>query len=74
MNAMEARMLAFASPEILEAEASLEALGWHDGALAELVVETGPNGRADIPIASGRFAWRQVLLSDGAVGRLTVSL
>jgi transcriptional regulator with XRE-family HTH domain len=67
-------MLAFASDDILRAEQSLDHLGWRDGRLCELEVETGANDRPDVPILSGRFVWQQVLLSDGSVARLTIGL
>jgi DNA-binding XRE family transcriptional regulator len=69
-----ANMLAFASPEILAAEAGLAELGWFEGRLPELIVETGGNGSKAVPIAPGRFVWRQIMLSDGSVARLTVTL
>ena len=67
-------MIAYASPEILEAEAGLVDLGWFEGRVTELVVETGPNGRSDIPIQTGRFRWSQVQLGDGATARLVVAV
>lgn len=67
-------MLAFGSDEILAADAGLRDLGWYDGQLCELEVQTGANRSRDVPIAPGRFVWRQVLLSDGAVARLTTAL
>jgi transcriptional regulator with XRE-family HTH domain len=67
-------MLAFASEDILRTEQGLEGLGWHEGRLGALEVETGANGRPDVPIGAGRFVWQQVLLSDGAVARLTIAL
>jgi len=67
-------MLAFASEDILQMERRLDDLGWRDGRLCELEVETRANGRPDVPIEPGRFVWQQVLLSDGSVGRLTIGL
>lgn len=67
-------MLRFASPEIAEAEGRLRDLGWFEGDVGELVVETGANHSQQVPIAPGRFLWQQVLLGDGGVGRLTVQL
>ncbi len=67
-------MLVFASPEILVAESGLDAMGWHEGGLASLVVETGINGSDIVPIVPSRILWERVMLEDGTAGRLATTL
>nr|WP_249122864.1 MULTISPECIES: helix-turn-helix transcriptional regulator [unclassified Bradyrhizobium] len=67
-------LLRYASPDILIAEASLAARGWHDGELAELIVETGPNADPVIPIRASRVLWERIALADGSAGRLVTTL
>ncbi|HXV29254.1 MAG TPA: helix-turn-helix transcriptional regulator [Sinorhizobium sp.] len=69
-----AAMFRYASPEIQQAESTLQDLGWHDGRMASLVVETGSNGREDVPIVAGRVLWERIPLADGAMGRLVTTL
>ncbi|WP_026619540.1 transcriptional regulator with XRE-family HTH domain [Ensifer sp. WSM1721] len=69
-----APMFRYASEEIQKAEGDLDELGWHDGRVASLVVETGPNGRADVPIVAGRVLWERIPLADGTTGRLVTTL
>jgi hypothetical protein len=42
--------------------------------LAFLAVETGPNGRDDVPISAGRVLWERIPLADGAMGRLVTAI
>ena len=67
-------MFRYASEGIQQAEGTLQGLGWHDGQTASLVVETGPNGRDDVPIAAGRVLWERIPLADGATVRLVTTL
>lgn len=67
-------MFRYASEEIRKAESELAGIGWHAGRLASLVVETGPNGRDDVPIGAGRVLWEKIPLADGAIGRLVTTL
>lgn len=67
-------MLVFASPEILAAESGLDAVGWHEGGLSSLVVETGANGSDIVPIVPSRILWERVMLEDGTAGRLATTL
>ena len=67
-------LLAYASPEIMTAEATLGELGWHEGQLSCLAVGTGPNTDPIVPILPGRVLWERVLLGDGAAGRLVTTI
>lgn len=67
-------MLVYASSEILAAEARLEALGWHDGALSRLAFDTGANDDPSVPIRPGRVLWERIALADGTTGRLVTTL
>ena len=67
-------LLVYASPEILEAEERLDALGWHEGQVASLAVETGRNDDPLLPIRPGQALWERLLLSDGSAGRLVTTL
>lgn len=67
-------LIGYASPEILAAEATLDDLGWNDGRLSCLTVETGANTDPLVPIAPGRALWERILLADGSAGRLVTTL
>lgn len=67
-------MFRYASEGIQQAEAALQDLGWYHGQTSSLVVETGPNGRDDVPILAGSVLWERIPLSDGAIGRLVTTL
>lgn len=67
-------MFRYASEEIRRAESALESLGWYESGTASLVVETGPNGRDDVPIAAGQVLWERIPLADGAMARLVTTL
>ncbi len=67
-------LLRFASAEILVAEAELPALGWHDGALATLTIQTGANSSDDVPIRPGTLLWERSWLSDGSPVRLVTTV
>ena len=54
---MGASLLEFASAEILSADAELKAMGWHDGHVSRIVVGTGANGNASVPIVEGQLMW-----------------
>ncbi|MCG5482012.1 helix-turn-helix domain-containing protein [Sinorhizobium alkalisoli] len=68
------QMFRYASEEIRSAESALESLGWYESGTASLVVETGPNGRDDVPIAAGQVLWERIPLADGAMARLVTTL
>jgi len=67
-------LLPYASAEILAAEAGLEDLGWHEGVLASLALETGANDDPVLPIRPGRVLWERIPLADGTAGRLVTTL
>jgi transcriptional regulator with XRE-family HTH domain len=67
-------MWPFASPEIDAAERGLRDGGWFAEPSASLEVETGTNGRTDVPIRPGRFRWTRIRLSDGSFARLVETL
>ncbi|UUX48931.1 helix-turn-helix domain-containing protein [Nisaea acidiphila] len=67
-------MLVYASPEILAAESGLDAMGWHEGGAASLVVETGANTSSVVPILPSRILWERVTLEDGTAGRVVTTL
>ncbi|MGO4716349.1 helix-turn-helix transcriptional regulator [Bradyrhizobium sp. 2TAF24] len=67
-------LLRYASPDILAAEASLAARGWHDGHISQFVVDTGPNSDPVIPIQPSRVLWERLTLADGSAGRLVTTL
>ncbi|WP_418117418.1 helix-turn-helix transcriptional regulator [Variovorax sp. 350MFTsu5.1] len=67
-------LIGFASKEILEAEATLEELGWHAGELSSLEVATGANTDRIVPILPGRVLWERIALSDGRAGRIVTTI
>jgi transcriptional regulator with XRE-family HTH domain len=66
-------LLSYASPEIIEAEQSLDAIGWREGHVQALTVETGPNDSMLLPILPGRMLWERIMLADGSTGRLVTT-
>ncbi len=67
-------LIVYASPEILAAEAALDAMGWHDGEVSQLEVDTGANDSQVVPIIPGRLVWERLILSDGRPARLVTTL
>lgn len=67
-------LLGYASPEILMADAALDELGWHDGQISSLEVDTGPNSSAELAILPGRMLWERIMLADGAPARLVTTI
>jgi transcriptional regulator with XRE-family HTH domain len=67
-------LFSYASAEIAAAEQSLEERGWHAGRLSSLILETGANGNALLPIAAGHVSWERIMLSDGSAGRLVTTI
>jgi len=67
-------LLVYASPEILAAEARLKELGWYEGQVSSLAVDTGPNADPTVPIRPGRILWERVALADGSAGRLVTTV
>ncbi len=56
------------------AEATLRDLGWHEGALAALEVDTGATADPVIPILRGRVLWERIALADGSAGRIVTTI
>jgi transcriptional regulator with XRE-family HTH domain len=67
-------MLDYASPEILEADGRLAALGWFEQQISSLTIKTGSNSNGLVPIVPGQFLWERLALSDGFFGRLVTTL
>lgn len=67
-------LFVYASPEIRTAEATLDGLGWHEGRLSSLAVETGPNADPMFRILPGKMLWERVTLADGSAGRLVTTI
>jgi transcriptional regulator with XRE-family HTH domain len=67
-------LIGYASQEILEAEATLDGLGWHDGALASLEIATGATQDPLMPILSGHVLWERIALSGGRAGRIVTTV
>lgn len=67
-------LLVYASPEILAAEAALDGLGWGEGRLASLTIETGRNDNPLLPIRPGHALWERIPLADGTPARLVTAL
>lgn len=67
-------LIGYASEEILAAEARLDGLGWHEGALAALEIDTGATTDPVIPILRGRVLWERIALADGSAGRLVTTI
>jgi len=65
-------MLVYATPEILAAEASLQARGWYDDRQSSLRIDTGTN--TELPIRPGTALWERIPLADGSAGRLVTAL
>lgn len=65
-------MLVYATPEILAAEASLDACGWYDDRQGALRIDTGTN--VELPIRPGSALWERIPLADGSMGRLVTAL
>lgn len=63
-----------ASPEIVEAERDLEALGWFDLAAPVLELDTRGHRSRLIEIPAGRFTWTRFRLSDGSHARLVETI
>lgn len=64
----------FASDEIVQAELSLDALGWFERPFQRFRFRTGDNGSDEIPVHPSLMLWETLPLSDGRVGRLTTTL
>ncbi|MGO4701963.1 helix-turn-helix transcriptional regulator [Dyella sp. 2RAB6] len=65
-------MLVYATPEILAAEATLDARGWYEDRQGSLRIATGTN--AELPIRPGTALWERIALADGSMGRLVTTL
>ncbi|MDR3003827.1 MAG: helix-turn-helix domain-containing protein [Acidovorax sp.] len=61
----------FATPEILDTERRLQALGWFEGKPSQAVrFATSGNANADIPILPSTVVWERIGLADGRTGLL----
>ncbi|WP_342360306.1 helix-turn-helix transcriptional regulator [Terrarubrum flagellatum] len=67
-------LFAFASPRIRAAEQSLDVLGWREGRVSHLVIETDANLDRDIPIEPGLVRWERIELANGAARRLVTTI
>ncbi|MEZ2132053.1 MULTISPECIES: helix-turn-helix domain-containing protein [unclassified Sinorhizobium] len=67
-------LLPYASAEIAAAEGTLEGIGWHEGYVNTLAVDTGMNSDPLLPIATGRVLWERISLADGSAGRLVTTI
>lgn len=67
-------LIVYATPEILAAEATLDTIGWHDGQVSRLEVDTGANSDPVVPIVKSRLIWERLMLSDGRPARLVTTL
>jgi transcriptional regulator with XRE-family HTH domain len=67
-------LLSYASDEIAAADRDLVDLGWHDGEVNSLTLETGANGNPHLPIVAGQVLWERILLADGSAARLVTTL
>lgn len=67
-------LLSYASEEIVKAEGKLAGLGWHEGEMNSLTLETGTNGNPHLPIAAGHVLWERIFLADGSAARLVTTL
>ncbi|SFR95118.1 Helix-turn-helix domain-containing protein [Dyella sp. OK004] len=65
-------LLVYATPEILQAESTLERRGWYEGMQSSLQITTGTN--ASLPIRPGMALWERVPLADGSAGRLVTAV
>jgi transcriptional regulator with XRE-family HTH domain len=63
----------FATPEIREAEARLEALGWDDETAPMVAVNTGAALEQVVPIIPGWMLWERIRLEDGHEARLVTT-
>lgn len=60
----------YASEEIQEAELHLGELGWFEPGAPSVLLTTGANRMAEVPIRAGRVCWTRLRLSDGSYARL----
>ena len=67
-------MLGYATDDILQAEARLNELGWYEGEIATLEVQTEANRDPLVPIVRGIALWELIVLADGTVGRLVTTV
>jgi transcriptional regulator with XRE-family HTH domain len=67
-------LFSYASQEIVKTEGELVGLGWHEGRINSLTLETGANGNPHLPIAAGRVLWERIFLADGSAARLVTTV
>ena len=67
-------MLSYASQEIVKTEGELAGLGWHEGQMNSLTLETGANDNPHLPIVAGQVLWERIFLADGSAARLVTTL
>lgn len=64
----------FATPEIMETERRLQALGWFEGKTSQAVrFATSANANADMPILPSTVVWERIGLADGGTGLLVTN-
>lgn len=61
----------YATPQIVEHEAQLDALGWYEAAPDAIEFDTEAAPHQAMPIDRGRMRWVRLQLSDGSYVRLT---
>ncbi len=64
----------YASPEIVQAEATLASLDWFGPAPPALEFVTGANHQTEVEIEPSRMRWVRFQLSDGSAARLVETL
>lgn len=64
----------FASPEIADAQASLQDRGWFERPFQRLQFHTGHNDSDVVAVLPGTLLWETVPLADGRTGRISTTL
>jgi len=71
---LDRSLLSYASQEIVKTEGELAGLGWHEGQMNSLTLETGANDNPHLPIVAGQVLWERIFLADGSAARLVTTL
>ncbi|SKA39930.1 hypothetical protein SAMN02745126_06284 [Enhydrobacter aerosaccus] len=64
----------YASEDIQHAERQLADLGWYEPAAAPVILSTGANRYAEVPIRPSQVRWTRLRLSDGSYARLVETM